>query len=123
LEQSKDQAGERMEYNLAHILVRLPEQATPERSEAARAKAEKARAEAAANPEFGRVAASYSDAPDALQGGMIGWRTPERLPELFAEAASRMSAGEVSQVLKSSAGFHVVKLLDKRSAGAAAPPI
>jgi peptidyl-prolyl cis-trans isomerase SurA len=123
LGQSKDQLGERMEYNLAHILVRVPEQATPERIQAALAKAEKARAEAAANPEFGRIAASYSDAPDAMQGGLIGWRTAERLPELFAGVASQMSPGQVSEVLRSSAGFHVVKLLDKRGSGAAAAPI
>ena len=123
LEQNKAQGGERVEYNLAHVLVRVPEQATPERIEAARAKAEKARAEAAASPEFERVAASYSDAPDALRGGLLGWRSAERLPEVFAEALAKMQPGQVSGVLRSPAGFHVLKLLDRRGAAAAGPPI
>lgn len=123
LEQSRAQAGARAEYNLAHILVRVPEQASPERVEAARAKAEKARAEAAASAEFARVAASYSDAQDALQGGVLGWRSADRLPEMFAEALVRLKPGEVSEVLQSSAGFHVLKLLEQRGASALGAPV
>jgi peptidyl-prolyl cis-trans isomerase SurA len=106
-------------YNFAHILVRLPEQATPERIEAARARAEKARAEARSGADFAALAASYSDAGDALQGGAMGWRSQDRLPELFAEALARMKSGEVSDVLRSSAGFHVLKLIEQRGSGAA----
>ena len=123
LEETAGAAGARDEFNVAHVLVRLPDQATPERIEAARAKAEKARAEALANPDFGRVAAGYSDAPDALQGGLIGWRTPDRLPDLFAAAVTQMKPGAVSEVLRSSAGFHVLKLLERRGATAAGAPI
>jgi peptidyl-prolyl cis-trans isomerase SurA len=111
------------EYNLAHILVRVPDQATPELIEGARARAGKARAEAAAGAEFGRLAASYSDAPDAMQGGAVGWRSSDRLPELFTETLARMQPGEVSEVLRSSAGFHVLKLLERRGAAAASAPI
>jgi peptidyl-prolyl cis-trans isomerase SurA len=110
-----------VEYNVAHILVRVPEQASPERIEQARARAEQARAEAAAGGDFARLAASTSDAGDALQGGALGWRTPGRLPELFADALKRMQPGEVSPVLRSPAGFHLLKLLERRGAGAAAP--
>jgi peptidyl-prolyl cis-trans isomerase SurA len=120
LEENSAQSAERAEYNLAHVLVRVPDQASPELIEAARAKAEKARAEAESG-DFRAVAASYSDAPDALQGGAIGWRTGDRLPELFAEAVSKMNPGQVSPVLRSSAGFHVLKLIDRR--GAAAPNV
>src|SRR3989442_2048955 len=77
---------ERAEYNLAHVLVRIPEQASPERIEEARVKALKALGEAQAGVDFGKLAASYSDAPDALEGGALGWRAPERLPELFSSA-------------------------------------
>jgi len=115
LEENNAQSAVRAEYNLAHILVRVPDQASPERIEAARAKAEKARAEAEGG-DFRAVAASYSDAPDALQGGAIGWRTGDRLPELFAEAVAKMNPGQVSAVLRSSAGFHVLKLIDRRGA-------
>jgi peptidyl-prolyl cis-trans isomerase SurA len=119
LAETTAQSAERAEYSLAHILVRVPDQASPERVEEARLKAEKARGEA--ESAFAAAAASYSDAPDALQGGIIGWRPADRLPELFAEAIAKMHPGQVSPVLKSGAGFHVLKLLDRR--GAAAPNV
>lgn len=117
LEEAKLGGGARNEYHLAHVLVRLPEQASPERIEQARLRAEKARAEAAAGADFAKVAASYSDGPDALQGGVMGWRAEERLPELFAGALKTMRAGEVSAVLRSPGGFHVLKLIERRGAG------
>jgi peptidyl-prolyl cis-trans isomerase SurA len=118
LEDMKSTA-ERMEFNLAHILVRIPEQASPERIQAARGRADKVVAEARGGTDFGRLAASYSDAPDALQGGALGWRAQDRLPDLFVSVLRKMAPGEVSDVLRSPAGFHVVKLIDRRGAGAA----
>jgi peptidyl-prolyl cis-trans isomerase SurA len=123
LEESRLRPAERSEYNLAHILVRVPEQATPERVEAARSRAETAIAEARAGGDFARLAASYSDAADALQGGAIGWRSHARLPELFASALARLKPGEVSPVLRSPAGFHVLKLVDRRGAVEASAPV
>ena len=114
-------AAAAVEYNAAHVLVRVPEQATPERVEQARARAEKARADALAGGDFARLAASTSDAADALQGGALGWRAPSRLPELFADALKTMQPGDVSGVLRSPAGFHLLKLLERRGAGLAAP--
>jgi len=111
----------RSEYNIAHVLVRLPEQASPEQIDSARVKAEKARAEAGAGVDFAKIAASYSDAPDALQGGAMGWRAEDRLPELFASAVKGMKAGDVSGVLRSPGGFHVLKLVDRRGADGGAP--
>ena len=113
--------GSRSEYNLAHVLVRLPEQASPEQIDLARNKAEKARAESAAGADFARIAASYSDAPDALQGGMMGWRAEDRLPEIFAGAVKGLRAGETSAVLRSAGGFHVIKLIERRGAEENAP--
>jgi peptidyl-prolyl cis-trans isomerase SurA len=107
-----------MEYNLAHILVRVPEQASPEQLGARRARAEEVIKRLGENADFAQLAASYSDAPDALQGGVIGWRSQERLPELFVEALEKLKPGEVSGVLRSPAGFHVLKLIDLRGAGA-----
>jgi peptidyl-prolyl cis-trans isomerase SurA len=121
LAENKPGGGARNEYSLAHVLVRLPEQASPERIEAARARAEKARAEALGGADFARVAATYSDAPDAMQGGNLGWRPEDRLPELFANAVRAMRPGDVSEVLRSPGGFHVVKLLERR--GAASGPV
>ncbi|HEX6265877.1 MAG TPA: peptidylprolyl isomerase [Burkholderiales bacterium] len=113
----------RVEFNLAHVLVRIPEQASPEAIAAARGRAEKAQAEARAGADFGRIAASYSDAPDALNGGALGWRTQDRLPALFAEALRAMKGGDVSEVLRSPAGFHVLKLLERRDAGGGDAPV
>ncbi|MDH5579889.1 MAG: peptidylprolyl isomerase, partial [Betaproteobacteria bacterium] len=110
-----------IEYDVAHILVRVPEQARPEQVEQARVRAARVREEAQGGADFARLAASHSDAGDALQGGALGWRTPGRLPELFAEALGDMQPGAVSALLRSPAGFHVVKLLGRRGAGAAAP--
>jgi len=110
------------EYNLAHILVRLPEQAGPERIDQARARAEKVVAEARAGADFAKLAASYSDAGDALQGGAMGWRPHDRLPEVFASAVKDLRPGDVSGVLRSPAGFHVLKLLERRGASAVVGP-
>jgi peptidyl-prolyl cis-trans isomerase SurA len=119
LEEAKRNDAAVAEYNMAHILVRIPEQASPERIEQARRRADEARAKAAGGGDFGALAASYSDGPEALQGGAIGWRAQDRIPELFAGALKTMKAGDVSPVLRSPAGFHVLKLLDMRGAGAA----
>ena len=121
LAEEKSGSGKRSEYNLAHVLVRLPEQASPEQIDSALKKAEKARAEAAAGTDFAKIAASYSDAPDALQGGSMGWRAEDRLPEIFAGAVKGMKKGDVSGVLRSPGGFHVLKLVDRRGAEESAP--
>jgi peptidyl-prolyl cis-trans isomerase SurA len=121
MEENKAAAAGAQEYNVAHVLVRIPEQAVPERIAQARARAEKARADALAGGDFARIAASTSDAGDALQGGALGWRSLSRLPELFADTLKTMKAGDVSAVLRSPAGFHVVKLVELRGAGVAAP--
>jgi peptidyl-prolyl cis-trans isomerase SurA len=120
LEVNKAAAAGAVEYNAAHILVRIPEQAGPERIEQARARAEQARAEALAGGDFGRLAATLSDAGDALQGGALGWRAPNRLPELFADNLKTMKPGDVSPVLRSPAGFHLLKLVERRGTGSAA---
>ena len=106
------------EYNLAHILVRLPEQASPEQIERQRARIESAMQQLRSGGDFAQLAATFSDASDALQGGQMGWRPRDRLPELFAEALAQMKLGEVSAVLRSPAGFHVLKLIGKRGGGA-----
>ncbi len=121
LEEHKASLAAKVEYDVAHVLVRVPEQARPEQVEQARARAERVRDEARTGGDFARLAVSHSDAGDALQGGALGWRAPGRLPELFAEALAGMQPGAVSEPLRSPAGFHVVKLLGRRGAGDAAP--
>ena len=112
------QAGGENEYLLSHIYVTLPEQASADQIEARRRRAEEALAEVKSGKAFAQVAASFSDAPDALQGGSLGWRTPARLPSVFADYVRNMKKGDVSTVLRSPGGFHVVKLDDLRSRNA-----
>jgi len=123
LEQLKNRPAEGTEYNIAHVLVRVPEGASPERIRAARERAEQALTEARGGAPFARVAASYSDAPDALQGGALGWRAAERLPEIFADALMKMKPGEVSEPLRSPAGFHIVQLVDVRGSVGGDKPV
>ena len=108
------------EYQLAHILLRAPESASPEQLQKLRLRGEQALKRARAGENFAELTASFSDAPDALQGGDLGWRQLERLPALYAEAAGKLKQGEVSELLRSSAGFHIVKLIDRRGGSAPA---
>ena len=102
------------EYNVSHILVRVPENASPEQIQARQARAAEALAQLKAGTAFAQVAASFSEAPDALQGGSMGWRDGARLPALFAEALRNMKVGDLSSILRSPNGFHVVKLVERR---------
>ena len=123
LAEAQAKPDSRVEYQISHILVRVPEQATPERIEAARGRAQKALSEARAGADFASLAASYSDAPDALQGGALGWRSHDRLPELFSGALSAMKPGETSEILRSPAGFHVLRLSERRGAALDGAPV
>ena len=111
----KAQSGGETEYHLAHILVLVPEQASAEQIEARRKRAEEALRSIKSGADFAQIAAGYSDAGDALQGGNLGWRSGARLPTVFTDTIREMKPGQVSGVLRSAAGFHIVKLIEKRS--------
>lgn len=102
------------EINLAHILLRVPEQAGPDQLQRIRARAEQALAQLKRGEDFAKVAASFSDAPDALSGGSIGFRPLDRLPTLYADATPNLKPGEVGEILRSPAGFHIIKLIERR---------
>jgi peptidyl-prolyl cis-trans isomerase SurA len=108
-------AGGDAEYHVAHILVVIPEQASSQQIEAKRQRAEEALKSIRGGADFAQVAAGFSDASDALSGGNLGWRPAARLPTVFAETVRGMKVGDVSPVLRSAAGFHIVKLIDRRS--------
>lgn len=109
------QAGGEGEYLLSHIYITVPEQASPEVVEASRKRAEQALADVRSGKDFGQVAAIYSSAPDAPSGGNLGWRTRARLPSVFADVVRTMKPGDVSGILRSAGGFHVVKLVEERN--------
>jgi peptidyl-prolyl cis-trans isomerase SurA len=123
LAQTQAKPDSRVEYQISHILVRVPEQTTPDRVEVARARAQKALTEARAGADFASLAASYSDAPDALQGGALGWRSHDRLPELFSTALAAMKPGDTSEILRSPAGFHVLRLSERRGTALDGAPV
>jgi len=116
-ENNKDQDSS-AEYEISHILVRVPEQASPDQLSERRSRAEEALKRVRAGSEFAQVAAAFSDAPEALAGGGLGWRVRDRLPDLFVDALAKMKPGDVSEILRSPAGFHVLKLTNQRGAGA-----
>src|SRR5690606_18590025 len=82
------QAGGSAEYRVAQILLRVPEGASPEQIERQRLRGEEIRRQLEGGASFARLAAAFSDAPDALNGGLLEWRSADRLPELFANAVS-----------------------------------
>ena len=106
------------EFHLAHILVVVPEQASAEKIQAAREKAEQARNQIKNGADFAQVAAGASDARDALKGGDLGWRPNDSIPPLFLNEMQKLQAGQVSDVLRSPSGFHIIKLVEKRSGNA-----
>ncbi len=115
-EQAQDAAGG-AEFNASQVLLRIPEGANAEQIERQRQRAEEVAGQARSGTDFARLAATYSDASDAMTGGALGWRTSERLPELFVDALAHMKPGEVG-IVRSPNGFHVLKLNDRRdSAG------
>ena len=105
------------EYRLAHIMVSLPEQASPQVVAERSKRAEEAAAKLAAGANFSQVAASYSDARDALSGGELGWRTATRLPSQFIDAIKTLPVDGTTQVIRLADGFHILKVLEKRTQG------
>ncbi len=106
--------GEGTELRLSHILLRAPEAASPEQLQALAQQAAQVRERILAGEDFAAVAAEVSNAPDALQGGDLGWRPPNAIPGLFAQAVQSMRPGDVSPVLRSAAGFHLFKFNEMR---------
>ncbi len=108
--------GAQQELNLAQILVRVPENASPQQVAERKKRAEQAAAQLKSGADFAKVAATFSDAGDALQGGELGWRSPSRLPQLFVDATEKLNEGEIAPLVRSANGFHVLKLVGRRSA-------
>jgi len=103
------------EFRLAHILVLVPENASATNIQEARNKAGQALSQLKGGADFAQVAASFSDADDALKGGDLGWRTGNRIPPLFMNALQTMQSGNTSEILRSPNGFHILRLIEKRS--------
>ncbi|MGA9335936.1 MAG: peptidylprolyl isomerase [Rudaea sp.] len=105
------------EVHLQHILIGIPDGASAEQIEAAHDKAMSVRKQIQDGMDFTAAAIRYSSARDALQGGDLGWRRYDEVPEAFANLVEGMKDGDVSQPLHGPSGFHIVKLVGKRSDG------
>ncbi|WP_432723758.1 peptidylprolyl isomerase [Jeongeupia wiesaeckerbachi] len=104
----------KVEYKLQHILISVPENATPEQIQQRRLRAQAAKQEIMSGADFSAVAAKFSTAPDATSGGQLGWRPTGSLPQAFTDLLDKMSVGATTEIIRSPAGFHLMKLLDKR---------
>ena len=109
-----NRGDEQDEFEISHILIRTPEDASPEDLEKAKIKTEQAIKQLGEGKSFSQVSASHSDAPNALEGGGMGWRGGAQLPAVFLEMLKPMQKGEVSKPIRSPNGFHILKLTDRR---------
>jgi peptidyl-prolyl cis-trans isomerase SurA len=104
------------DYNISHILISIPGNATPDQIEAGRKKIEDIYSRLEGGEDFARLAVATSQAQTALDGGSLGWRKGAQLPTLFADTVVRMQPGEFSHPIQSAAGFQIVKLNEMRGA-------
>lgn len=102
------------EVNVAHIVVKVPENPTAEQSAEAMEKIKKVLATLSEGAEFTDVAARYSDFSDARVGGLLGWRPRDRLPDVYQQAIKTLKIGQTSPSLQSANGYHVIKLIEER---------
>ncbi len=114
LESQRRSQSKNEELHLQHILIALPSDASPEQIAESRNKVEQVLGELRAGADFSNMAVSHSAGPKALEGGDIGWRRLAQLPVAFAEAIKEVGVGEVSKPIRSTSGFHLIKLLEKR---------
>ncbi len=115
LARAKSQGDSENEYRLGHILIATSEAASPEEIKKARLKAEDILKKLSGGADFKEVAMAESDGQRALDGGDLGWRKGGQLPTLFSEIVIKMKEGDVSNIVRSPSGFHIIKLIDQRS--------
>ena len=107
-----------LELNLAQILIAVPEGATVPQVGVLQARAQRVLDRARAGEDFARLAREFSEAPGAAaSGGIVGLRSADRYPPLFVEATQSLREGGLSNLVQSGAGFHVLKVIEKRQGG------
>jgi peptidyl-prolyl cis-trans isomerase SurA len=115
MEAEKNTVRSLVELNLAQILIRIPENSSAEQIAAIQGRAENVMRQLRTGADFAKMAGTFSDASDALSGGEVGWRSLDRLPPVFAEALQKLKPGQITPLIKSPGGFHVLKLIAQRS--------
>ncbi len=117
-EGNKEADISKSDIHIAHILIALSEKATADEVTQAFNKANDLLRQAKTGADFGKLAAEFSQAPDKVNGGQLGLRSPDRYPALFVDAIKSLQPGGLAGPIRSGAGFHVLKLLERRSADA-----
>jgi peptidyl-prolyl cis-trans isomerase SurA len=112
---TQEKEGDLDEFNISQILVRLPEDSSPEDIQKARARTEQITKALAEGMSFEKVSANFSDAPNALDGGGLGWRSGQQMPAQFLELVKMLQPGGVSRPIRSGTGVHILKLNDRRA--------
>src|ERR1035437_5269734 len=116
-DQSNNNNMAAQEINLAQILIAVPDAATPEQVASLQAKAQRALERARTGEDFVALVHEFSDASSSASDGQLGLRTADHYPPLFVEATHKLGVGELSGLVRSGAGFHILKVLEKKSAG------
>ena len=119
LEHEKKTASATNEYNVSHILIAVAQDATPAQLANTAARAKDVDDRARGGEDFGKLAITYSASETALDGGSLGWRKGTELPTFLADVIARMKPGDVSEIIQTPSGFHIVKLNETRAAGGA----
>ena len=114
--ESEQDSGENREYNVSHILLSLPEAASPGQLEEVEARAADIVQRARDGEDFAQLAVSYSNSQTALEGGQLGWRKAAQLPTFIADLAAGMQPGQVSDPVRTPSGFHIIRLNEQRGA-------
>lgn len=110
IERQKKMPSEGNQYDVSHILIAVPQAATPEELDEAQKKADEVYRRATSGEEFGRLAVAFSNSQTALEGGRLGLRKGSELPTFLAEPIASMKAGDVTKPIRTPSGFHIVKL-------------
>lgn len=110
-------ANKYREIELQHILIALPESATQQQRRDALQKITELRQRIVQGEDFAQLAVRYSNGAKALDGGNLGWMKDSEVPTFFAKPVEQLSQGQVSQVIQSPSGFHLIKIADERQAG------
>jgi len=108
-----------LELDIAQILVRVPENATQIQLASRESRAQEVLKQAREGGDFAKLAAGYSDGFEATRGGEMGWRTADRYPQLFTDAVAQLQPGQVSGLVRSPNGYHILKLVGRRNDQAA----
>lgn len=103
------------EFHLAQILIATPEGASPDQIQQAKQKAQQVLAQLKIGADFSETAAANSNGQNALNGGDLGWRQAAQLPSIFTDYVVKLQAGQITDLIRSPSGFHIVKVLERRS--------